>query len=344
MATGDASPGVVEPDPGLVSVVVLTHDRPRRLARCLASLTAQDADAPLEIVVADDGSGAETTRVVAAAAARDPRVRHVRQAHRGIPATRNLGLRSASGRRVAFVADDYVLDPGYLRAALDYLDAHPEAAVVRFRVVPLDDHFGARVSHCYYDASVLRRLLLEQEGAPRRVADRVRLLRRLPGAAAEAGETTTLEAAGAAVFRREALAAVGGWDERLQRAEDTELTNRLRAAGHRVHFLPDRVVLHDYDRLPFDTVRKCLATGFHRAALARDPAARVVGAKASGLAVVVWRAGAAGSPARALVALPWLALFEAATLAGYVAGVVSQSSKRRRRGTGASRKPDGSVR
>lgn len=337
-------PTRVAPDPRLVSVVVLTHDRPRHLARCLASLTAQDVDAPLEIVVADDGSGAETARVVAAAARRDPRVRHVRQAHRGIPAARNLGLRSASGHRVAFVADDYVLAPDYLRVALRYLDEHPEAAVVRFRVVPLDDHFGARVSHCYYDASVLRRLLLEHEGAPRGLVARVRLLRRLPGAAAAPGETTTLEAAGAAVFRREALAAVGGWDERLRRAEDTELTARLRAAGQRVHFLPDRVVRHDYERLPLDTVRKCLVTGFHRASLARDPASRVVGAKASGLAVVAWRAGGAGSPARALVALPWLVLFEAATLTGYVAGVVAQSSKRRRPGTGASRRPDGSVR
>lgn len=332
------------PDPGLVSVVVLTHDRPRRLARCLASLRAQDVEAAFEIVVADDGSGPETARVVAAAAARDARIRHVRQTHRGIPAARNLGLRSASGGRVAFVADDYVLAPDYLRVALSYLDRHPEAAVVRFRVVPLEDHFGSRISHCYYDASVLRRLVLEQEGSPTRLAERVRLLRLLPGVADAAGETTTLEAAGAAVFRREALDAVGAWDERRRRAEDTELTARLRAAGYRVHLLPDRVVRHDYDRLPLDTVRKCLVTGFHRAALAQDPVAGVVGAKASGLAVVVWRARAAGSPGRALVTLPWLALFEAATLAGYATGLAAQSSKRRRSGIATSRRPDGSVR
>lgn len=328
-----------------MSVVVLTRDRPRRLERCLGSLRRQEGAVPLEIVVADDNSGGETAKVVAAAAARDPRVRHVRQPHhKGIPAARNLGLRHARGARVAFVADDYVLAPGYLPTALGYLDDHPEAAVVRFRVRPLDDHFGARASHCYYDASILRRLLLEREDTPSGLFDRLRLLKRLPGAADQAGETTTLEAAGAAVFRREALAAVGGWDERLRRAEDTELTARLRDAGCRVHFHPEPLVRHDYDRLPFDTVRKCFVTGFHRASLARQPGSGVVGAKASGLAVVVWRARAAGSLARTVVVLPWLAVFEAATLIGFVAGRLSQSLNPRRRGTGASRRPPRSVR
>ena len=306
-------------DPALVSVVVLTYNRPGRLERCLDSLLRQEVEAPFEIVVADDGSESATAAVVAAAARRDPRVRHVRHSHRGIPATRNLGLRHSRGGRVAFVADDYVLAPGYLRTALAYLDDHPEAAVVRFRVVPLADHLGARVSHCYYDASILRRLLLEREREPSGLAERVRLFRRLPAAARVARETSTLEAAGAAVFRRESFDEVGGWDESLLRAEDTELTARLRASGYQVHFHPKPVVGHHYDRLPLDTVRKCFATGFHRARLARQPGSSVVGAKASGLAIVVWRSGAAGSPVRALVALPWLVVFECATLAGFAA-------------------------
>ena len=328
-----------------MSIVVLTRNRPRQLERCLGSLLRQDTDQAFEIVVADDCSGIETERVVRVMAARDRRIRHVRQGrHRGIPATRNLGLRHARGGRVAFVADDYVLAPGYLRAALQYLDDHDEAAVVRFRVMPLDDHFGARVSHSYYDASILRRLLLERAEAPQGLRDRLRLLGRLPGAATGAGETTTLEAAGAAVFRREALDAVGGWDERLLRAEDTELTGRLRTAGFRVHFHPDSLVHHEYERLPVDTVRKCLATGFHRARLAREPGSGIVGAKASGAAIVVWRARAAGSLPRGLVALPWLVVFESATLVGYAAARVTQSLKPRRRGTGSTRSPRRSVR
>ena len=62
----------------------------------------------------------------------------------------------------------------------------------RFRVMPLDDHFGARVSHSYNDASIPRRLLLERETAPQTLRDRLRLLGQLPDAATEAGETTTL--------------------------------------------------------------------------------------------------------------------------------------------------------
>lgn len=319
MGPAPDAPAAAAVEPPEVSVVVLTRERPAMLARCLHSLRAQTTHVPFEVVVADDGSGPETARVVAAAAARDARVRHVRHPHSGIAATRNLGLRAASSQRyVAFVADDYVLAPDYLTCALAYLEAVPAAGVVRFRVRPLHDHFGSRVSHCYYDASVLRRRLLDGADRPLSTLDRIRLLRRLPDAANDAGETRLLEAAGAAVFRREVLDGLGGWDARLRRAEDTELTGRLRRAGHEVHFHPACVVAHEYGTLPLDTLKKCFETGYSRALLAGAPGSEVVAAKLSGLAVVAWRVRAAGSVTRMVTYLPWLALFEAATLAGHL--------------------------
>ena len=308
-----------------ISVVVLTRDRPRMLRRCLDSLLAQEIDVPIEIVVADDGSGLETGEVVAAVAARDARTRHVRHGHRGIAATRNLGLRAARSQRyVAFVADDYVLAPQYLATALDYLEHEPGASVVRFRVVPRAQSFGSRISHCYYDASVLRRRLLDRARPPESLRERLALLRRLPEAAQEAGETRLLEAAGAAVFRREVLDELGGWDARLPRAEDTELTDRLRAAGHTVHFHPAAVVAHDYGVVPLDTLRKCFETGYSRALLSSTSGAGVIGTKLSGLAVVAWRVRAAGSVFRMFAYFPWLVLFELATLAGHARARVSR--------------------
>lgn len=300
---------------------MLTYDRPVLLQRCLDSLSAQDTTRALELVVADDGSGPATTAVVRAATERDARVRHVRGTHRGIAAARNLGLRAARGTTyVAFVADDYVLGPRYLETALEYLESTPAADVVRFRVVPTEQHLGARISHSYYDASVVRRLASEQVGT---------LGRSAVAADAGPGETTTLEAAGAAVFRRAALDAVGGWDESLRRAEDTEMTARLRAEGYRVHFHPAEVVGHAYRRFPSDTMRKCVATGFHRAQLTRSAGKAVAGGKLSGLGALLWRARANGSVGRALLALPWLVLFEALTLAGYAAGRVTAPRSRR---------------
>ena len=47
-----------------VSVVVTTYNRPDALDRVLESLMLQDIP-PLEVVVADDGSGDETARCIA---------------------------------------------------------------------------------------------------------------------------------------------------------------------------------------------------------------------------------------------------------------------------------------
>lgn len=288
----------------LVTVVVLTHDRPGALGRCLASLVAQDVRAPVEIVVADDGSGPDTTAVVRAAVQQDPRVRHVQGPHRGIAAARNMGVAAARGRYVAIVADDYVLAPQFLATALAYLDAHPDAAVVRFDILPLERTWGSRVSHAYYAASIARRL--DSEG--------------ITETAARSGTATrTLEASGAAVFRRETLATVGAWNEALQRGEDTEQTARLRAAGLQVHLLAAGTVRTAYRRLPFDTLRKAFLFGLWRGPVAAWSQPVTVGGKARTLRRALAIARREGNPALVVASfVPWMLAFEAAAVIGGV--------------------------
>ena len=313
----DEARGATDVDP-LVSVVVLTHDRPESLGRCLESLRTQSCPAPIEVIVADDGSGAATAAVVRRARDADPRVRHVRHEHRGIPATRNMGVAAARGRYVAIVADDYVLAPDYLTVALDYLDRHPEAAVVRFDIVPTTRTLGARMSHCYYEASLLRRL--SSEGIS---ADRL----------GEGCATRTLEAAGAAVFRRRVLDEVGPWDESLLRTEDTEQTARLRAAGHEVHVLFAGTVATHYQALPLDTLRKCFLTGRYRTHLpagAVRPPTRPDRLRALGRAVDRARLGSGTTLAFAVV-LPGMVAFEGAVALGDLCERLRSSGRGRRR-------------
>ena len=99
-------------------------------------------------------------------AASHPQVRHLRHAHRGIAATRNLGIRAARGDLIAIVADDYLLDRSYAQTVADFFGDHPEASVVRFRVVAAGADPGSRISHTYYEASMRRRLnpALAEEG------------------------------------------------------------------------------------------------------------------------------------------------------------------------------------
>ncbi len=316
-------------EPPLVSVVVLTYDRPAMLARCLESLSAQQADHPFEIVVADDGSGPRTADVIRSAQRRDPRIRHVRHRHQGIPATRNLGVDAARGSYVAIVADDYVLAPHYLSTALGYLEANPQAAVVRSDIRPLTDTWGPRTSHVYYSASITRRLAAEGI---------------TPEATEQGVATTVLEAASAAVFRAEVLEAVGPWDETLQRGEDTEHSMRLRQAGFEVHVLAAGMVRHDYQAIPVDTMKKNFVTAIYRARLAPEHGPWTAG-KAKDLTLAFRRARIAGDSWWIIAAyLPPMMMFELATYAGVLVGRLQLRMGRRRRRTGLSSNPDSSVR
>lgn len=316
----------------------MTYDRRELLRRCLDSLLRQDYPASaLEIVVSDDGSTDGTAEMVRELAARHPQIVYAPQPHRGIPANRNNGLRHARGAIVAFVADDYVMRPDYVTTCVRFLRENPDADVIRFRVVPADDHFGARVSHCFYDVSIRKRLLLgasiERQGALARIAS---VLRRLPDPPDRVTADHALEAAGAAAFRRSVFERVGLFDERLKRTEDTDFTVRLRAAGIPVYYDPRHTVGTTFRRLPLDTIRKCFLTGVHRAQLARklaaerkagrDPLGTGVRAKASGLLDAVLRARQAGSAPRFIAYLPIFLLFEAADATGYAFGRLWKTS------------------
>jgi glycosyltransferase involved in cell wall biosynthesis len=85
-----------------ISCVVPCFNSEVYLAECLDSIFAQTYR-PIEVIVADDGSADGTLEVVR----RYPEVIVVTQPDRGPAATRNLGLRRATGELVAFLdADD----------------------------------------------------------------------------------------------------------------------------------------------------------------------------------------------------------------------------------------------
>lgn len=93
-----------------VSVVMPAYEAAAFVENALASLAAQTLG-DWEAIVVDDASSDRTAEVVAAVAARDPRVRLVRQTENGGPAVaRNRALAEARGRWIALLdADDLYL-------------------------------------------------------------------------------------------------------------------------------------------------------------------------------------------------------------------------------------------
>ena len=104
-----------------VSVVIASKDRHALLSSLLATVLPQVEEVEGEVIVVDDGSTPPYEI---------EGVRLLRTTGVGPARARNSGAAAASGDIIAFTDDDVQVQPGWLRAALDYLESHPEAAGV----------------------------------------------------------------------------------------------------------------------------------------------------------------------------------------------------------------------
>ncbi len=198
-------------------VVIATYRRPDLLRRCLDALLRADAGS---VALRDRASptttpaGRPRTRsraLVDALAARPgaPAMRYVPVvATQGPAAARNAGWRHTTARVIAFTDDDTIPEPGWLAAGLDALASGLDAAGGAIRM-PL----SPRPTDYELDAAGLSRA----------------------------------EFATANCFVvREAIASLGGFDERFTSAwrEDSDLHFSLMRAGYLVGFATDAVVVH----------------------------------------------------------------------------------------------------
>ena len=98
----------------LISVIITTYNREDALAAVLRALVAQ-SDRNFEIVIADDGSGPDTARLVKSW---KPRLslKHVRHEHRGFRGgeIRNRGIRASEGALCIFLDGDCLAKPDFI--------------------------------------------------------------------------------------------------------------------------------------------------------------------------------------------------------------------------------------
>lgn len=233
-----------------VSIVVCTCDRAELLRGALASLVAQQIDegVTFEIVVVDNSSAPErdgTAPVVEAFREAVVPVRRVHEPRRGIPFARNRGVAESRGPWIAFFDDDQIAEPDWLRELLR-MQAETGALCVGGAV---------RLRFTEGESRVLppecRALLGESVGldSPRRYSRKTN-----PGA-------------GNLLLHRSVFDRVGTFDESLRAGgEDTELFQRIRAAGIDAWYTPRAVVWHltPAARLQDEYLRRvCLRVGSH---------------------------------------------------------------------------------
>ncbi len=201
-----------------ISVVVSTCKQPQLLDRCMHALVAQNFPRlQYEIIVADDADDPETKRQVMNWSRRTGGRVEILYApvwdRHGAGATRNVGWRLAAAKVIAFIDDDAIARRDWLMRGLAAMRG--DVAAVAGRVhVPMPD---PRASDYEFDTNLI-----------------------------DAGGLITANC----FVRRDALVAIGGFDERFTVAwrADSDLFLTLVEAHGKVVSAPGAVVLRPAGR------------------------------------------------------------------------------------------------
>jgi glycosyltransferase involved in cell wall biosynthesis len=199
-ADPDTGKGREAPAP-LITIAVPAYNRPDMLAETLASIAAQTAAVPLEVIVCDDGRMAQTRAVVA---------RFRREGYRylanpvtlGAVANWNRCLALARGKFVMVLHEDDILYPWYLASILPRLEDGAAA-------------FCMRTSRGRVPPQVPR----PQGGEPARAYPPRYFLK------------SSMSPFPGVLVRRDVAARLGGFDERWGPIADYEFWYRLACAG-----------------------------------------------------------------------------------------------------------------
>ena len=193
----------------LVTVVIPCFNQGHFLGDALASIRAQGYQ-PIETVVIDDGSSDGSSDI---AEANDVAV--IRQANAGLGAARNAGLAAARGEFIIFLDADDELLAGAVESGVAALRAHPNMACVVRRCQEMDSE----------------RRTLPTVHTPVNTSD---LYRDWLGG-------NFVWTPGAAVFRTNAIAAIGGFPAEIGPTADYAVYLKLSRSG-RVIFDPVEAV------------------------------------------------------------------------------------------------------
>lgn len=216
----------------LTSVLIVAADSGATLRECVARALASNA--PVELILVDNGSRDGVPQAVARAYANDERVRVIsNHANFGFGPAVNVGARQARGDALLVLNPDCMLEPDTLARLLEVLRAHPDAGVVGAVVCAAD---GTPDPASRRRDPLLRRSLNQMTGRARTGAvDARREGVAIPGPIPDAPIEVENVSGALLLLSRAAFQRLQGFDEGyFLHCEDLDLCRRARDAGYTV--------------------------------------------------------------------------------------------------------------
>ena len=282
-----------------VSVVMPVLNEERYLAESVRRVLEQHYDGEVEVILAVGPSHDRTAAIAEELAARDRRVRVIRNSTGRTPHALNAAVHASRHPYVVRVDAHGLLPPGYIEEVVRLLESTGAANVGGMMKVEGDNAFGHAVARAMSSPLGIGGSKFHVGGEP--------------------GPARTVYLG---AFRREVLDRVGGFDEHFYRAQDWELNYRIRQAGEIVWFTPRLAVTYRPRRTVRDLARQFHGSGqWRRQIVERHPETASFRYLAAPIVTSCIVLGVMLGLAGAVTGWPWLHVGWLAP-GGYVAGVL----------------------
>lgn len=197
-----------------ISVAMSVHNDERFVAEAIESILAQSFS-DFEFLIVDDGSTDRSGAIIDAFAAKDPRIRAIRQDNRGLIASLNRMLGEARAPLIARMDGDDIALPERFARQIAFLDAHPGHGVVGTNTHDLDEAGRVLVCDDFHPLDHDAIVAALKDGSP--------------------------ICHPSVMMRRDVVRAAGGYRAAYRHCEDYDLWLRL-APRTRLANLPDRLI------------------------------------------------------------------------------------------------------
>lgn len=215
-----------------ISLVICTYNRSRYLPGSLESINLQSLKKDLfEVVVIDNASTDNTAQIVQDYIEENPSINisYCFEGNKGLSFARNRGITEAKSPIIAYVDDDVILTPDYLKELLAFFESHPRASGAGGKVIPKYESGVAPIWMNKYLAGFVGSV------------DHGKEIRQF-------NASMKYPAGCNMVYKKEILRKAGGFNNDLKfRSDDKYIFYKVHEVSDQIYYLPDAWLYHYID-------------------------------------------------------------------------------------------------
>ncbi len=225
----------------IVSIVIPSRNEENFIGRCLDSVLAQSYRKDLmEVLVVDGMSEDRTREIVGDYCRRHPFIRLIDNPQRATPYAFNIGISEAKGDFVMILSSHSECGEDFVRSGVAHLN------------VTTDDVVGGPI--------------ITLPGADTYIAKGIALITSHPFGVGNSRFRTSnregyVDTVPFGIYRRDIFRKVGGFNEKLARNQDNEMSDRITRSGGRIYFTPQLIATYYNQSTVRGLIRQALKTG-----------------------------------------------------------------------------------